>query len=189
MNAVSTAGAKSAEHRAANVRVPVGSPEYNELLEFLYDEAALLDQRRINDWAQLLTEDIYYSAPIRQTRSSTDRHADINRAMQHFADDYSSLMSRIGRLNGKTAWAEDPPSRTRRFITNVRVSTTDKADEYQVFSYILLSRSRGEDSVLTFLSAERNDLIRRVTGGFKIARREIIVDQAVLGQANLAVFL
>lgn len=188
MNAVSTAGAKP-EQSAAEVRVPVGSPEYNELLEFLYDEAALLDQRNTSAWAELLAEDIYYSAPIRQTRSSTDRHSDINRAMQHFADDYSSLMSRIGRLAGKTAWAEDPPSRTRRFITNARAFKTDKADEYKVISYILLSRSRSDESVLVMLSAERHDVIRRVSGGFKLARREIIVDQSVLGQANLAVFL
>lgn len=185
MNAVSTAS----EHRVANVRIPTGSPEYNEVVEFLYDEAVLLDGRRYTEWTELLAEDLTYTAPLRQTRAHGDKHGDIVRTMGHFDDTYASIMGRVGRLNTKTAWAEDPPSRTRRMITNVRMYTTDKADEYEVVSYILLARSRGEESLLGMLSGERHDRIRRVPGGFKIARREIILDQAVLGQANLAVFL
>jgi 3-phenylpropionate/cinnamic acid dioxygenase small subunit len=95
------------------------------------------------------------------------------------------MMGRLGRLKTKSAWAEDPPSRTRRFITNVLVWKTDKADELEATSYLLLARSRYEYDQYQFLSAERNDRLRRVEGGgFKLARREIVVDQW-----NLAVFL
>jgi len=56
--------------------------------------------------------------------------------------------------------------------------------------YLLLSRSRYEQSQLQMLSCVRHDLVRRSgAGAFKLARREIIVDQSVLGMANLAVFL
>ena len=184
-----TALAPSASNDLAEPKaVTVGSPVYNALLEFLYREARALDQLRYDEWATTLAEDLSYSAPIRQTRVGTDRKNSINRTMFHFDDDYLSIMGRIGRLGSKSAWAEDPPSRTRRLITNVLVDETDKPDEYAVDSYILLMRSRYEYTGYQMMSAVRHDLIRRVDGAFKLARREIVVDQSVLGMSNFAVF-
>jgi 3-phenylpropionate/cinnamic acid dioxygenase small subunit len=175
---------------ATGKRVATGSALYNEALEFLYDEAALLDQQDFDGWAKTLAEDISYTAPLRITRQGTDRLNTVVRTTLHFDDDYSSLMGRLQRLGTKSAWAEDPPSRTRRFVTNVRVWETPKPDELAVDSYLLLSRSRYEQSTLQMMSCVRHDLVRRSGPGvFKLARREIIVDQSVLGMANLAVFL
>jgi 3-phenylpropionate/cinnamic acid dioxygenase small subunit len=99
-------------------------------------------------------------------------------------------MARIMRLTGtKSAWAEDPPSRTRRLVTNVRVSRTAKPNELSVTSYLLVTRSRFNFSEYDLISAERRDLLREDGESFKLARREIIVDQAVLGTPNLAIFL
>jgi 3-phenylpropionate/cinnamic acid dioxygenase small subunit len=171
-------------------RVAIGSALYNEVLEFVYDEAALLDQQKFDDWANLLAEDLSYTAPLRITRQGPDRLNTVVRTTLHFDDDYSSIMGRLQRLGTKSAWAEDPPSRTRRLVTNVRVWETAKANEYETESYLLLSRSRYEHYQLQVLSCVRHDLLRRSgPGAFKLARREIIVDQSVLGMANLAVFL
>ena len=111
------------------------------------------------------------------------------RTTLHFDDDYSSIMGRLQRLETKSAWAEDPPSRTRRFVTNLRLWEAAKPEEWEAESYLLLSRSRYEQSQLQILSCVRHDLLRRSGSGFKLARREIIFDQSVLGMANLAVFL
>src|SRR3546814_18691154 len=81
--------------------------------------------------------------------------------MFHFEDDYHSMMGRIGRLGTKSAWAEDPPSRTRRFVTNIRVAPAAQEGAYEVTSYILLARSRYEPSKYSFITAQRNDLLRR----------------------------
>jgi 3-phenylpropionate/cinnamic acid dioxygenase small subunit len=192
---MSTATASKGMERAQPVpvtgkRVATGSALYNEVLEFIYDEAALLDQQQFDDWAALLAEDLSYTAPLRITRQGPDRLNTIVRTTLHFDDDHSSIMARLERLGTKSAWAEDPPSRTRRLITNVRVWQTAKPEEFEVESYLLLSRSRYEQSQLQLLSCVRHDLVRRSgPGAFKLARREIIVDQSVLGMANLAVFL
>ncbi len=171
-------------------RIATGSALYNEVLEFVYDEAALLDQQKFDDWAKVLAEDISYTAPLRITRQGPDRLNTVVRTTLHFDDDYSSLMGRLERLGTKSAWAEDPPSRTRRLVTNVRVWETAKPNEFETESYLLLSRSRYEHYQLQVLSCVRHDLLRRSgPGAFKLARREIIVDQSVLGMANLAVFL
>tara|TARA_R110000824_G_scaffold13280_5_gene57898 strand:+ start:35818 stop:36399 length:582 start_codon:yes stop_codon:yes gene_type:complete len=169
-------------------RVPLGSVIYNKLLETLYDEAAALDERRFDDWAAMLTEDLVYQAPIRITRTGPNKDRDVMRTMFHFDDDYNSIQMRLGRLQ-KSAWAEDPPSRCRRFVTNVRIGECETAGEYEVVSYIYLERSRGDNPENESLTAERRDVWREVDGAYKLASREIIVDQSVLGMSNLAVFI
>ena len=169
-------------------RVPLGSPVYNAILETLFDEAAALDERRFDDWTAILANDLIYTAPIRLTRTGPTRDRDVMRSMFHFDDDYNSILMRIGRLH-KSAWAEDPPSRCRRFITNVRVAECGTEGEYEVVSYLFLERSRGDNPENERMSAERRDVWREVNGSFKLATREIIVDQSVLGMANFAVFL
>lgn len=172
---------------ASKTRVPLGSPVYNALLETLYDEAAALDERRFDDWVAMLAEDLIYQAPIRLTRTGPNRDRDVCRTMFHFDEDYGSIGMRTGRLQ-KSAWAEDPPSRCRRFVTNVRVGEREAAGEYEVVSYLFLERSRGDNPENEQMTAERRDVWREADGGYKLARREIIVDQAVLGMANFAVF-
>lgn len=169
-------------------RVPLGSEIYNRILETLYDEAAALDERRFDDWLGMLEQDLLYTAPIRLTRNGPNKDRDVMRTMMHFDDNYSSILMRTGRL-AKSAWAEDPPSRTRRFVTNTRVAECDAAGEYEVSSYLYVERSRFDVPHNETLSAERRDIWRLVGGAYKLARREIIVDQATLGMSNLAIFL
>lgn len=172
----------------SKTRVPLGSPVYNRLLETLYDEAAILDERRFDDWGAMLATDLIYQAPIRLTRTGPNRDRDVMRTMFHFDEDHGSMMQRTGRLS-KSAWAEDPPSRCRRFVTNVRVGECETAGEYEVVSYLFLERSRGDNPENERLTCERRDVWRETGEGYKLARREIIVDQSVLGMSNLAVFL
>ncbi|HDZ57797.1 MAG TPA: 3-phenylpropionate/cinnamic acid dioxygenase subunit beta [Pseudomonas xinjiangensis] len=170
--------------------VPVGSAEYNAILTFLYEEAALLDQLRLSEWGERLATDLVYTAPLRHTRLGVDHAKSFVRSVMHFHDDYRSVMGRILRLSGKSAWAEDPPSRTRRLVTNVLVRETAKSDEFEVVSYLLMTRSRFSESHVDVISCERRDVIRREADGtFKLAKREALLDQSVLGTANLAVFL
>jgi 3-phenylpropionate/cinnamic acid dioxygenase small subunit len=170
-------------------RVPVGAPAYNRIVEFLYDEAELLDRLKLQEWAANLATDLVYTAPLRTTRTTAEQAASVVRTTQHFHDDYRSVMGRVMRLSGKSAWAEDPPSRTRRLVTNVRVQTLPAEGEYAVTSYLLMTRSRFNFDEFDFISGERHDVLRVAGESFKLARREILLDQAVLGTPNLAVFL
>lgn len=172
----------------SKIRVPLGSEVYNRLLETLYEEAAALDERRFDDWVAMLNPDLIYTAPIRLTRTGPNRDRDVMRTMMHFDDNYASLLMRTGRLS-KSAWAEDPPSRTRRFVTNVRIAECDAAGDYEVVSYLYIERSRGSDHLNETVTAERRDIWRAGDTGYTLARREIIVDQSVLGMSNFAIFL
>lgn len=175
---------------AQGALVPIGSPVYNQILQFLYVEARLLDETRLKEWGDTLAQDLIYTAPLRETRPVSQQAASVVRTMQHYHDDWRSVMGRIVRLTGtKSAWAEDPPSRTRRLVTNVLVEATDKPGEYSVRSYLLVTRSRFNFDEFDLISAERRDVLRVDGESFKLARREILLDQAVLGTPNLAIFL
>lgn len=169
-------------------RVPLGSEVYNRILETLYEEAAALDERRFDDWILMWAKDLTYTAPLRVTRNGPNKDRDVVRTMKHFDDDYNSLLMRTGRLS-KSAWAEDPPSRTRRFVTNVRIAECEQAGEYEVVSYLYVERSRFDNHLNESITCERRDLWRAVDGQYLLARREIIVDQSTLGMSNFAIFL
>ncbi|MFA5494988.1 MAG: 3-phenylpropionate/cinnamic acid dioxygenase subunit beta [Porticoccaceae bacterium] len=169
--------------------IPMNSPTYIDAANFLFTEADLLDELQYDAWLALLAEDLRYTVPLRQTRSRADQAQSVVRTMKHFDDNYLSIKARIDRLNTNSAWAEDPPSRTRRFVSNIRVYTTDVATELAVKSYLLLSRNRYEHSSMMFISGVRHDRIRRHGEGFKLVSRDVIIDQSVLGMPNLGVFL
>lgn len=159
--------------------------------DFLVDEAELLDSRRFDDWLALFTDDVVYRAPVRITRRVG--RPDVDEDIFHFDENIMSLRLRVRRLGTDVAWAEDPPSFTRRFVTNVKVTRADAADGSPdaliARSYLLLYRSRGDRGTHDLLSAERHDLLRPAGDGFRIAARRAVLDQATLGTKNLAVFL
>jgi ethylbenzene dioxygenase beta subunit len=165
-----------------------------EVLDFLHREAALLDEGRYREWLSLLTEDVVYRIPVRLTRERPPQggYGGIAEGMLHMDEDRASLEMRVARLETGFAWAEDPPSRLRHFVTNVRVGEPvrgDRGEEVEVRSYLLLFRSRWDRPDFTFLSAERQDLLRRENGGWKLARRLVILDHSTLPTHNLSFFL
>ncbi|WP_018111967.1 aromatic-ring-hydroxylating dioxygenase subunit beta [Thermus igniterrae] len=165
-----------------------------EVLEFLYREAELLDEGRYREWLSLTTEDVLYQVPVRLTRERPPEggYGGVSERMFHLDEDRTSLEMRVARLETGFAWAEDPPSRLRHFVTNVRVGEpkpTERGEEVEVRSNLLVFRSRWDRPEYTFLSAERRDLLRRENGTWKLARRVVILDQSTLPTHNLSFFL
>jgi phthalate 3,4-dioxygenase subunit beta len=167
--------------------LPYSDDRHQAAHQFLVEEAALLDAADYHGWLGLLTEDIRYVMPVRVT---TARGAGFDSLddMGHFDEDMYSLRKRVQRLDTEHAWTEDPPSRTRHFVSNVRTFAAGEAD-LVVESALLLFRSRGDTREADLLSAGRTDLLRQTDAGLRLARREIKVDESVLRTQNLAVFL
>jgi 3-phenylpropionate/cinnamic acid dioxygenase small subunit len=156
--------------------------------QFLVDEAYLLDAQRYEEWLDTLTDDVCYLMPVRVT---TARGAgfDTSPGMAHFDEDKYSLRQRVARMGTEHAWAEDPPSRLRHFITNVRTFEDDDTAHLRVESAELLFRSRGDVNENALMSCGREDVLRWCDDEWKLARRTIIADESVLRMQNLAVFL
>lgn len=170
-----------------STRVRYGSEQYDVVVDFLYREAELLDERRHEEWLALLTDDVRYVAPVRVTTAHTLEDSTLS-GMAHFDEDHYSLTKRIQRFATEHAWAEDPPSRTRRHVTNVRVHRC-APDELTARSNLLLFRSRGDLYEHDLISATRTDVLRVAEDGLRLARRDILLDESVLRTQNLAVFL
>jgi len=172
-----------------------------EVEQFLYREARLLDERRFREWLELFTDDVRYWMGARSNRyPRTSKAISILSPNRYVEDDHTredelsifdetkeTLTGRVTRLETGMAWAEDPPSRTRHLITNIEVLGSDAGPELTVHSNFIVYRSRAETEQDFYVGA-RQDLLRRVDGGLKIARRKMTLDQNVLSAKNLSIF-
>lgn len=161
----------------------------HEVEQFYFVEAKLIDDRRFDEWYQLLADDLVYWMPIRRN-FQTGRPADewgSTDDIAVFDDDKETIGWRVKRLSSGMAWAEEPPSRTRHLVTNVLIAPKGD-DELEVESAFLVYRTRLETQVDYFVGA-RHDLLRRdPEHGFQIARRHILLDQSVLLANNISIF-
>lgn len=158
-----------------------------EVQQFLFHEARLIDERRWREWLDLFEEDVRYWMPLRTNRPRREAHLELGKPedVAHFDDGKEELEARVVRLGTGKAWAEEPTSRTRHLVTNVMVDAVD-GDEADVTSYFLLYRNNSETNVDLWAGA-RHDRLRRRRTGWGIARRTIILDQAVILGRSLSV--
>jgi 3-phenylpropionate/cinnamic acid dioxygenase small subunit len=176
------------------------SPEIARLLlkaeveAFLYQEAELLDERRYEEWLALFTDDAHYFMPMRRNVPRDEPEREFTRAgldVNWFDEGKDTLTRRVKQILTGIHWAEEPPSRICHMISNVQVLAASPAGpspaEVSVKSRFLVYRNRVETET-DFLVGKREDLLRRVNGGWKIARRTIVLDQSVLLAKNLTVF-
>lgn len=159
--------------------------------QFLYLEAELLDDDRLDEWLELVADDVRYTAPVPERRR---RHAEPDPpGSYYFLDGKPGLAMRVRRLATDVAWAEDPPSMTRRFVTNVRVGEPDADGVVGVRSNLLLVRSRDLDQPAETVAAERRDALRprdrRPPANWVVAERSIHFVGTTLGTRNLALLL
>jgi ethylbenzene dioxygenase beta subunit len=159
-----------------------------ECTAFLNDEAELLDDNRQREWLEMLDREIDYRVPVRVTRERS-MGAGFSESGFHMLEDYGTLEVRVDRLDSEYAWAEDPPSRIRRFVTNVRVRGVE-GNTVSVRSNLLLWRGERYDRPgVEFLAGERQDVLRRdAAGALKLLRRLVLLDQTTLGTPNLGFF-
>jgi biphenyl 2,3-dioxygenase beta subunit len=159
-----------------------------EVERFYYDEAALLDSHRYEEWLALFSDDAHYFMPIRRTRMLRELDKEFTRPgeMAFFDDTKTLLAGRITKLGSGRSWAEDPPSRTRHLITNIRI-LKDDGRTLEVESNFHLYRTRLNSEESSWIGSRR-DVLRRVEGSFQIVDRKIFLEQTVLLSRNLSNF-
>jgi len=163
----------------AGATIPVTRQEVED---FLYEEAALLDEWRLEEWLQLLTEDAAYYVP------STDvPEGDHKTTLFLIADDAMRIRSRVKQLLGKSAHAEHPHSRTRRMISNVRIRKTE-GESISVTANFVVYRVRMEQTD-TYVGRYEYQLVQH-KGRLKIRERRAILDlDALRPQGKVSIIL
>jgi len=174
-------------------------PRYAELKceieDFLIAEAELLDERRFSEWLDLLAEDITYFMPIRRNVKFGEHAEHENtvsgEGISWFDEDKWTLQKRVEQIETGVHFAEEPLSRVCHLVSNVQLlevrPSLEAPSEVVVKSRFLIHQNRVDYETYLFIG-KRTDLLRSTADGWKVARREIILDQNVLLAKNLSVF-
>jgi p-cumate 2,3-dioxygenase subunit beta len=158
----------------------------DEIEEFLYHEAELIDDWRLPEWSELYTDDAEYDV------TSLDSDDPINSSSKNslflLADDKERLSSRAKRLMKKTAHAEFPHSKVRHIIGNVRLGP-DVNGEIKVKANFVVYRTK-EDKTSQYMGQMHYVLIPQDSGGFRIKRKRCILDlNSLADQGRLTIIL
>ena len=166
----------------------------NDIEEFLYQEAELLDERRYEDWLDLLTEDVRYWMPMRRNVKFGELEREFTREGQDinwFDEGKDTLTRRVNQILTGVHWAEEPLSRIAHMVSNVQIlqvtPSWSEPEETIAKCRFLIYRNRVETET-DILVGKREDTLRRVNGQWRISHRKVILDQSVLLAKNLTFF-
>ena len=165
-----------------------------EIEEFLYQEADLLDGRRFREWLDLLAEDLVYFMPIRRNVKFGEHDERENtrqgEGISWFDEDKWTVTKRVEQVLTGVHYAEEPLSRVTHLVSNVRLldirPSVENPHEVTVGCRFLVYQSRVEYENYTFIG-RRTDVLRRNGDAWLIARRELILEQNVLLAKNLSI--
>jgi p-cumate 2,3-dioxygenase beta subunit len=153
-----------------------------EVEDFLYREAALLDDWRLNEWEALLADDgCYYVPPNDQLEG------DHRSTLFLVADDRERIRQRVIRINDPNCHAEYPKSRTRRMISNVRIVDAE-GDLITVTANFVCYRFRRYERIREYVGVYRY-VLRRSGDSFKIKERRVLIDAHELGTLGSVSFI
>ncbi|UBQ41957.1 aromatic-ring-hydroxylating dioxygenase subunit beta [Comamonas thiooxydans] len=96
-------------------------PTDRQLIDFVLDEAALLDEQRWGDWLALFTDDGRYWMPLAHGQTDPRLHASL------LYEDRLLLQVRIERLRGTRTFSQQPASRCHHLLQTPRVTARDDA--------------------------------------------------------------
>ncbi|SCK15067.1 p-cumate 2,3-dioxygenase beta subunit [Variovorax sp. HW608] len=154
----------------------------DEVQQFLNEEAALLDEWKLDEWIKLLTDDAQYLVPPLDKPD-----ADHREALFLVADNHETLRSRVGQLMGRSVWAENPRSRTRRLVTNVRVLETD-GDQATVTANFAVWRFQFEQTDV-YVGQYRHVVVRGPAGLLLRERRTVLDLESLRPHGKLSFIL
>jgi 3-phenylpropionate/cinnamic acid dioxygenase small subunit len=175
------------------------SPAYYRLKadieDFYFREADLLDDRRFRDWLDILADDITYFMPIRRNvkfgQHAARENTKIGEGISWFDEDKWTLTKRVEQILTGVHYAEEPLSRISHMVSNVQIRGVrpdlEQPQEIDVTSRFLIYQNRVEYETYTFVG-RRNDMLRMTDAGWKVAKREILLEQNILLAKNLTMF-
>jgi p-cumate 2,3-dioxygenase beta subunit len=153
-----------------------------EVEDFLYHEAALLDDWKLDDWEALLADDAAYYVP-----PNDQPEGDHRSTLFLVADDRERIRQRIIRINDPNCHAEYPKSRTRRMISNVRIVAVE-GDLVTVAANFVCYRYRRFERIREYVGAYRY-VLRRAGDTFRIKERRVLIDAHELGGLGSVSFI
>jgi p-cumate 2,3-dioxygenase beta subunit len=155
---------------------------HREVEAFIFEEAALLDAWRLEDWLALFTDDARYLVPATDTPE-----ADPRQVLSIIDDDMARLRGRVERLQSRHAHREFPWSRTRRLVTNLRITEVVGTDIHVTAAFLVYRIRAGHVDPLI---GHYEYTLRRIRNTLKIAHRKAVLDlEALRPHGTLSIIL
>ncbi|WP_084397045.1 aromatic-ring-hydroxylating dioxygenase subunit beta [Henriciella aquimarina] len=163
-----------------SVEQPLSRAAYED---FLFEEAAMLDEWRLGEWLALFTEDAVYEVP----RAGADETADSAEDLFYIADNYFRLGHRVKRMLDKAAHAEWPRSVQSHMISNVRIKGSDEEGVHVSCRFIT---HRAKNEIVDTYAGHHNYILRTVDGKLRIAsKRTFIASDSLRDQGKVTIIL
>lgn len=144
---------------------------------FLYREAELLDDLKLQNWLELFDEGAEYLVP-----TNNAPHADPASALFVINDDYRRLAGRVKRLQSRDAHAGYPHPRTRHLVTNVRAERVDAVTVQVRANFVVHAFKVGRQHV--FVGEYHYVLRDGCDGNYSIRQKRVILDLESLALAG-----
>ena len=160
------------------------SPEVQQSVEqFLYREADLLDSFDLDEWLELLAEDVTIRVPVRTYTHPGTEHGEFSEHGYYLHNDYKMISERVTRLSKEYAWAENPRSRVRHVLGNVQIEESEEG--YEVTNSQHVFRSKGDTGDHDLISAERETTLQTNDDEFLITDRTVLLDHSIVSTKNI----
>ena len=134
--------------------------------QFIYYEADLMDEHRYDEWLALWTDDALYWVP-----SGRD-DIDPKREISLIYDDRVRLQVRITRLKSGFAHAQEPKSRMRRVVSNIVPQEAENGDIVVFSNFLLTELRRGKQDTFAGRTVHR---LRPDNGSFRLASKKVLL--------------
>ena len=161
---------------------------------FLFHEANVLDERQYDEWLEMLADDVRYWVPMRRNVKFSELEREFTREGQDinwFDEGKETLGQRVRQIQTGVHWAEEPLSRLAHLVTNVEILDAQPdsaaAAEVSLRCRFIIYRNRVATET-DILVGRREDMLRRENGQWRICRRKVLLDQNVLLAKNLTFF-
>ncbi len=151
----------------------------HEFEALLIDEYWLLDNDQFEDWLALMADDIRYWGPVREDLARGEEDFRRPHLLTHFDEDRGTMGLRVARLRTGSAHAEEPPSRVRHFVSNVKILDATDPARIRVASNFIVFRSRSGREETLFVGARRDWWVKQAAG-WRLTERMIIFDHDII---------
>lgn len=153
--------------------------------QFLYEEAALLDDFALAEWLDLLAEDASFSAPVSVRHEAMSDLPDHSDETDYLRWDYENIVEQADRLTKEYGWAENPRSRLCHFIGNVRILGAND-DTIEVENTQVVYRNYRDRNEYDLLWSTRETTLHETDDrGFRIGDRTVYFKDVVLNTKNI----
>ena len=156
------------------------TPSNQDLIDFVYREARLLDELRFNEWLDLFTEDGHYWMPAEWGQTDTKLVGSL------MYEDKLLLTVRVERLKGNRTFSQKPKSRCHHVLQAPCIdSRDDAAQAYHVYTPFHYYETRLEEREFYAGWAKHHLVVEEGRLKIKLKRVDLVNCDASFGNIQL----